>query len=122
MSYSKLQRATKDIYTLQEIERALKHRDLMYAYAEAGDLEAIDMLIDAERALQLAKPTDIQMRAVEAVWQKGYKLSEAAKFIHADKEITFQAVKFSLDLIKNKLKAVVDQWAALSRKELADGL
>ncbi|WP_257787565.1 hypothetical protein [Bacillus safensis] len=34
---SKLDRATKDHYTLAEVERTLKNRELSYSYAEQGD-------------------------------------------------------------------------------------
>lgn len=106
MGKSRLERATKEYYTLAEIEKALKNKELMYAYAEQGDLDVINLLIDADSALELAEPTDIQLQTVELVYRKGYSLVEAGRELG----VTPQAVKFNLDLLRVKLKKVVDLW------------
>jgi hypothetical protein len=116
MSYSKLSRVTKEHYTLAEIERALKNEPMMYAYAEAGDLEVIHLIIDANRALELAQPTEIQLQTVELVWRRGYSLVETGKALG----VTPQAVKFNLDLLKVKIKKVLDEWRLMDKGEKKD--
>jgi ECF sigma factor len=110
--YSKLSRVTKEHYTLAEIERALKNEHLMYAYAEQGDLEVIHLLIDTGEALRLSNPTDIQLKTVELVWKQGYSLVETGKALG----VTPQAVKFNLDLLKIKIKKVLDEWRLKDRE------
>jgi DNA-directed RNA polymerase specialized sigma24 family protein len=112
MSKGKFEKATKENYTLAEIEKALKNEALMYAYAEAGDLDVVHLLIDAETALQMANPTDIQLKTVELVYRKGYSLVEAGKAL----EVTPQAVKFNLDLLRVKIKKVLDEWKVADRE------
>lgn len=106
MSKSKFEKSTKDNYTLAEIEKALKSRELMYSYAEMGDMDIIHLVIDADRALVLAEPTAIQLKTVDLVFNEGYSLVEAGKILN----VTPQAVKFNLDLLRVKLQKVVDQW------------
>lgn len=109
----KVSRLTRGHYTLADIERALRHKAHMYAYAEAGELDIIHLFVDAERALELAKPTEVQLKTVELVWTKGYSLIEAGRLLG----VTPQAVKFNLDLLKVKLKKVLDEWTRLDREE-----
>lgn len=111
MSKGKFAKATKDNYTLSEIEKALKNKDLMYAYAEAGDMEIIHMLIDADAVLKLAEPTDIQLKTVDLVYRQGYSLVEAGRKL----EVTPQAVKFNLDLLRVKIKKALNQWEQLDK-------
>ena len=111
---SKLDRATKEFYTLSEIERALKHEPLVRTYAEAGNLDAVHLIVDAQEALRLAQPTDIQLKTIELMWHKGLTLAEAG----AELSVTPQAVKFNLDLLKVKLKKVVDTWKFEERQEI----
>ncbi|MGG4039009.1 hypothetical protein [Heyndrickxia ginsengihumi] len=106
-------KVTKDEYTLAEIERALKNRELMYAYAEQGDMGIINVLIDADEALRLANPTDIQLQTIDLVWRQGYSLVETGKKLN----VTPQAVKFNLDLLKVKLKKVLDEWIQLGKED-----
>ena len=113
MGKGKLDKATKENYTLPEIEKALKKEALLYSYAEAGDLDAIHLLIDAETALDLAQPTEIQLRTVDLVYRKGYSLVEAGKVL----DVTPQAVKFNLDLLRVKVKKVLDEWKQLDKGE-----
>lgn len=113
MSFSKVSRVTKEHYTLAEIERALKFEPLMYAYAEAGDLEVLHLMIDARTALELAQPTEIQLKTIEIVWRQGYSLVDTGKMLG----ITPQAVKFNLDLLKIKIKKVLDDWKRQDRGE-----
>lgn len=108
---SKLDRATKDHYTLAEIERALKNRELSYSYAEQGDLDIIHVLLDAEKALELANPTEIQLMTVDLVWRQGFNLVETGKMLG----VTPQAVKFNLGLLKVKLQKVLDEWRILDQ-------
>lgn len=108
----KFERATKDNYTLPEIERALKNTELMYCYAEQGDLEILHLVIDAEKALQLAQPTKIQLNTVDLVYRQGYSLVETGRILG----VTPQAVKFNLDLLRVKIKKIVDQWKVLDRE------
>src|SRR5579875_2838674 len=115
-SFSKVSRLTKEHYTLAEIERALKSEPLMYAYAEAGDLDIIHLIIDANTALMLAQPTEIQLKTVELVWRQGYSLVDTARELG----VTPQAVKFNLDLLKVKIKKVLDEWKWLDREEITD--
>lgn len=115
MSYSKFNRASKENYSLAEIERALKHKPHMYAYAESGDLDSIHLIVDSEIALKKAKPTEIQLRTMDLVWRQGLTLAEAGRILN----VTPQAVKFNLDLLKVKLKKVVDDWKRLDREELS---
>ncbi|MGE6629648.1 hypothetical protein [Bacillus sp. NPDC077027] len=110
---SALGRATKDSYTLAEIEKALKSKQMLYAYAEQGDVESIHLLIDSERALEKAVPTDIQLRTIGLVWDKGYNLAETARMFN----VTPQAVKFNLDLLSVKLKKVLDEWQMKAKEE-----
>lgn len=116
MSFSKFTRVTKEHYTLAEIERALKSEALMYAYAEAGDLEVIHLIVDAQKALELAEPTDIQLKTVELAWKKGYSLVDTGKELG----VTPQAVKFNLDLLKVKIKKILDEWRLMDRGESRD--
>jgi hypothetical protein len=111
MSKGKFDKATKENYTLTEIEKALKNVHLMYAYAEAGDLDVVHIIIDAETALHLAKPTSIQLQTVDLVYKKGYSLVEAGRELN----VTPQAVKFNLDLLRVKVKKVLDEWTVLDR-------
>jgi len=113
MSVSKLSRVTEEHYTLAEIEKALKNTDLMYSYAEAGELDVLHLMLDAELALKLAQPTDIQLKTVDLVWRKGYSLVESGKLL----SVTPQAVKFNLNLLKVKLQKVLDEWTLLDRGE-----
>lgn len=114
LTKSKLEKATKEHYTLAEIEKALKNEPLLYAYAEAGDLDVIHLLIDADNALHLAEPTDIQLKTVELIYRKGYSLVEAGRHLG----VTPQAVKFNLDLLKVKVKKVLDEWKQLDREDI----
>ncbi|MGG4390520.1 hypothetical protein ABEU97_20520 [Priestia megaterium] len=116
MSFSKLSRVTKEHYTLAEIEKALKNEHLLYSYAEAGDLESIHLLIDAERALEQAQPTDIQLKTVDLVWKHGYSLVESGKLL----SVTPQAVKFNLGLLKVKIQRVLDEWRLAEMGESTD--
>lgn len=111
----RVNRLTRGHYTLPDIERALRHGDHMYAYAESGELDIIHLKIDAERALELAKPTEIQLTTADLVWTKGYSLIETGRLLG----VTPQAVKFNLDLLKVKLKKVLDEWTRLDREELS---
>ena len=106
MTYTRLDRVTKDHYTLNEIERALKNRELMYSYAMLGDLDIIHSIVDADTALRLAKPTEIQSKTMDLVWVKGLSLVETGRLLG----VTPQAVKFNLDLLRVKLKKVIDAW------------
>lgn len=112
MSKSKLERATKESYTLPEIEKALKNEAMLYVYAEVGDFDSIHLLIDAERALMLSEPTDIQLHTVDLVYRKGNSLVEAGRQLG----VTPQAVKFNLDLLKVKIKKVLNEWEILDRE------
>lgn len=114
MSKSKFDKATKENYTLLEIEKALKNNELMYSYAEQGDLDVVHLIIDAETALRLANPTVIQLKTVGLVYRKGYSLVEAGRELG----VTPQAVKFNLDLLRVKIKKVLDQWTLLDRGEV----
>lgn len=105
---------TKEHYTLTEIERALKNKELIYVYAEQGDLEIIHLIIDADEALKIAKPTYVQLQTAELVWKKGYSLVETGKMLG----VTPQAVKFNLDLLRIKLKKVVDEWKRLDKEQM----
>lgn len=111
----KFERATKDNYTLSEIERALKNTELMYCYAEQGDIDVVNLIIDAEEALKLAQPTAIQLKTVELVYRKGYSLVETGRVLG----VTPQAVKFNLDLLRVKVKKIIDQWKVLDREDVA---
>lgn len=113
MSKSKLDKATQEHYTLTEIERALKNEPLMYAYAEQGDLDIVHLIIDSQTALKLANPTEIQLMTLRLVYQQGYSLVEAGRILG----VTPQAVKFNLDLLRVKIKKVLDQWQHLEREE-----
>lgn len=115
---SRVSRVTKEHYTLAEIERALKNEPLMYAYAESGDLDIIHLIVDSKRALILAQPTEVQLKTLDLVWRKGYSLVETGKILG----VTPQAVKFNLDLLKVKLKKVLDDWKRLDRGELPDNV
>lgn len=106
MAKSRLEKATQESYTLAEVEKALKSESLLYAYAEVGDTDSIHLLIDAERALMLAQPTEIQLLTVDLVYKQGKSLVEAGNYLG----VTPQAVKFNLDLLKVKIKKVLDIW------------
>ena len=111
---SRINSMTRGHYTLADIERALRHKPHMYAYAESGELDIIHLFVDAERALKLANPTEVQLKTVDLVWTQGYSLVEAGRLLG----VTPQAVKFNLDLLKVKLKKVLDEWKRLDREEL----
>lgn len=113
MGYSKVDRVTKDSYTLSEIERALKNRELMYSYAESGDLDIIHLVVDADRALELANPTENQLLTMHHAWERGLSLVETGKELN----VTPQAVKFNLDLLRVKLKKVLDSWELEERRK-----
>lgn len=106
MSKGKLARATKEHYKLSEIERGLRNKGLLYTYAEKGDLEAVHVIIDAERALKLAEPTAIQSITVQLHWSEGRTLAETGELLG----VTPQAVRFNLGLLKVKLQKVLDRW------------
>ncbi|MFL0442007.1 hypothetical protein [Bacillus subtilis] len=108
---SKLERATQDHYTLAEIERTLKNRELSYSYAEQGDLDIVHLILDSEKALELAQPTEIQRMTVDLVWRQGYNLVETGKMLG----VTPQAVKFNLGLLKIKIQKVLDEWKVLDK-------
>jgi len=99
-------KATNSSYTLLEIEKAIKHREMLYIYAGHGDMDSINQAIDADIAVERAKPTEVQRKTVDLVWRQGYSLVEAGKTL----KVTPQAVKFNLDLFKVKLKRVLDIW------------
>ncbi|WP_407708489.1 hypothetical protein ACIU4M_00560 [Bacillus altitudinis] len=110
---SAFDRAAKNDYTLAEIENAIKNRHMLYSYAEQGDIESIHVLIDSERALEKANPTDIQLKTMDLVWVRGYSLVETAKMF----DVTPQAVRFNLNLSSVKLKKVLDEWLQMSKEE-----
>lgn len=106
MTYTKLDRATKEQYTLSEVERALKSKELMYSYAVSGDLDVIHLIVDADKALELSNPTEIQRKTMQLNWEQGLSLVETGRILG----VTPQAVKFNIDLLRVKLKKVVDAW------------
>ncbi|MEH7117248.1 hypothetical protein V7128_07475 [Neobacillus vireti] len=103
---SRVSRAVQEHYTLSDIEKTLKNKELTYSYAEQGELDVIHLIIDAERALELANPTEIQLMTVDLVWRQGFSLVETGRMLG----VTPQAVKFNLDLLKVKIQKVVDEW------------
>lgn len=105
--------ATKPSYTLLEIERAIKHRELLYTYATSGDMDSLNLIIDADIAVKRANPTAVQLKTIDLVWRKGYSLVESGKLLG----VTPQAVKFNLDLFKVKLKRVLDIWKKADERE-----
>lgn len=114
MSKGKLERATKNSYTLKEIERGLRFRELLYSYAERGDLDSIHLLIDADNALEQARPTAIQSEAVRLVWKEDYTLAEAGALLG----ISAQGVRFNLQLLEIKIQRVLDKWRAQADRGL----
>lgn len=106
MSKGKLAKATKEHYTLLEIERGLRNTRMLYTYAERGDMDAVNVIIDAERALGLALPTVIQMKTVDLYWRQGKTLAETGKVLG----VSAQAVRFNLGLLKVKLQRILDTW------------
>ncbi|WP_231120618.1 hypothetical protein [Bacillus safensis] len=78
-------------------------------------MDIIHIILDSDKALELAHPTDIQLKTVDLVWRKGYNLVEAGKMLG----VTPQAVKFNLGLLKVKMQKVVDQWRQLDKEGAA---
>lgn len=113
MSKSKLARATKDHYTLSEIERAFKNKEKLLSYAMSGDMDSVHLLVDAENALKQSNPTEIQERTLDLVYRQGLSLAEAGKQLG----VSLQAVKFNLDLLRVKIKKVLDQWKQMDRED-----
>lgn len=114
MSKGKLERATKNSYTLREIERGIRYRELLYSYAERGDVDSIHLLVDAEEALRQANPTDKQKEAVRLVWRESKTLAEAGDILG----ITLHGVRFNLQLLEIKLQRVLDRWRAQADRGL----
>lgn len=102
-------RASKVRYTLGDIERTIRNKDLMYIYASHGDMDSVDRIIDAELAVNLAEPTDLQRTTLDLVWRQGNSLVKTGEILG----VTPQAVKFNLELFKVKLKRVLNVWKHL---------
>lgn len=117
MSKGKLARAVSEQYTLKEVERTLRNRELLYTYAESGDLDAVDTLVDVERALALAEPTETQLLTATLYWGEGLTLKETGEILG----VTPQAVRFNLNLLKVKIKKVLDKWEKRAKKEELHG-
>lgn len=113
MTKGKLARETKEHYKLSEIERGLRNKQLLYTYAEKGDLEAVHLIVDAERALQASKPTALQLKTVQLYWKDGRTLAETGAILG----VSPQAVRFNMGLLKVKLQKVLDAWVI---REIAD--
>lgn len=113
MSKGKLARNTKEHYTLKDIERGYKHRELLYSYAERGDLDAVDLIADSETALKAANPTVLQVKTIELYWMRSYTLKETGDILG----VSPQAVKFNIELLKVKITKVLDRWRAREERE-----
>lgn len=100
-------------YTLKDIEMGLRNPDYFHARGYDGNLDSIHQLVDSQLALQLAEPTEAQLRAVDLVWRQEYTLQEAGDIL----EISPQAVRFNLQLLSIKLQKIVDKWAEKERAE-----
>lgn len=107
MGKGKLARATKDQYTLAEIERGVRNKELLYTYAESGDLDAVHVIIDSERAINQAGLTELQQRTLDYVWKDNKTLAETGAILG----VTPQGVKFNLGLAKVKIQKILDKWA-----------
>lgn len=110
-------RASKDRYTLGEIERTLRNKELMYIYASHGDMDSINQIVDAEIAVDMAEPTELQRTTIDLVWRQGNSLVKTGEILG----VTPQAVKFNLELFKVKLKRVLNVWAHAERDYINDG-
>lgn len=93
-------------YTLKQIENGLRNPHYYRDSARNGNVEALNHLADAQHALEMAEPTEPQLKAVELVWVKEYSLTDAGKILG----ITPQGVRFNLQLLSVKLQKVVDYW------------
>lgn len=99
-------RLTGDHYTLKDIERGIRNKQHLYVKGVSGDASAIDLIVDAERCIELAKPTEVQAQAVRLVWEMNYTLQDAGDLLG----VTPQAVRFNIQLLSVKIKAVLDEW------------
>lgn len=115
MAKGKLARSSKKYYTLKDVEIGIKRKNQLYSYAESGDFDAVHLIIDAEKALRLANPTALQIKTIQLYWVEGYTLKETGNILG----VTAQAVKFNLELLKVKIKKVLDRWSAKERREEA---
>lgn len=106
MTKTNMEKEMGDHYTLKDIEKGIRGRNNLYEFAERGFLEGIDLIIDAERALDLAKPTQKQLETVYYYWGMGLTLKETGAILG----VSPQAVKFNLELLKVKVKSVLDRW------------
>lgn len=106
MLISDLSKRVTDSYTLLEVERALRSKELLYIYASTGDMDSINLSVDAEYVLSICGATELQVKTMELVWRQGYTLADAGR----EFGVSPQAIKFSLDLLKVKLKRVLDKW------------
>lgn len=106
MSKGKLARSTKQYYTVAEIESAIKDKERLYSYSESGDMDSVHLIIDAQKAMKLAKPTAVQLKTVQLNWIQGFNLRETGEILG----ISPQGVKFNLDLLKVKIQKVLDIW------------
>lgn len=102
----RISREYGESYTMKEIERAFRNKQMLYRYAERGDMDGIHLIADAERALEEAEPTDIQRTAVKLYWEWGLPFRECGELLG----VTPQAVSFSLDLLRVKIQKVLDRW------------
>lgn len=106
MTKSRIDREMGDHYTLKDIERGIRNREQLYTFAEDGNLDTVHLIVDAEKALDLAKPTLKQLKTAYYYWGEGLTLKETGDRL----DVTPQAVKFNLELLKVKIKSVLDRW------------
>lgn len=106
MGKGKVERELGRSYTLKDIERGIRSRHQLYTFAEQGNMDSVNMIVDAEKALELADPTLKQLQTIYYYWGRGMTLRETGEKLG----VSAQAVKFNLELLKVKIKEITDKW------------
>lgn len=94
-------------YTEKGIGRLLKdfHKLKIRAY-ERGDLAAVDIRIDLQKAIELANLTDKQKQALDLLYNHDLSLKEAAAILGVDDSTLSRTRKAAL----NKIAKVYREW------------
>lgn len=109
MSERHLDERYAGLHSPAQVKRLLRDYHALKARQYDGDYDAVVLLVDLERAIELAGLTERQREALRKVYEEGKTLEDAGYELG----ISFQAASKNINSAVKKIATVYEAWAWL---------